>query len=108
MHQRSHGVPLLLVATCTLSACVSVDPSSDYEEVGRYIATVTGHESSYRPGDEELVTARVGSLLSGGLTGPEAVEVALLHNRELQAAFFRIGVARADVVQASSSRRVTG
>ncbi|MFO0752045.1 MAG: TolC family protein [Thermodesulfovibrionales bacterium] len=39
-------------------------------------------------------------LLSDGLTMDNAVKIALLNNRELQAAFEEIGIARADLVQA--------
>jgi len=54
----------------------------------------------YLPDDDAETSARVAGLLEDGLTVDEAVEVALLNNRTLQAAFMDVGIARADVVQA--------
>ena len=86
-----------LVAAC--HGCATVDPRFDYDRAAGYIANATGHETVYRPGDEAAVEKKLDQLFSGGLTANEAVEVCLLNNRRLQAAFFQVGIARADVVQ---------
>jgi len=80
--------------------CVSVDPTMDYERARQNVARATGHESMYLPGQRDAVNDRVESLLSNGLTAEQAVQVALLNNPGLQAAWMNLGMARADFVQA--------
>lgn len=83
-----------------LLGCASVDPTSDYERARQNVARATGHESMYLPGQSDAVSDRVESLLSNGLTAEEGVQVALLNNPDLQAAWMNLGMARADFVQA--------
>lgn len=52
------------------------------------------------PTDRARVAARVRALLSGPLTEEQAVAVALVNDREILAAYARLGIARAEVVQA--------
>ncbi len=111
MPERSRGYGLLPAALLTIVGCRGVDPQPDYERAARYVAEVTGEEHVYLPGgDDEIVTRKVEALLSDGLTVDEAVQVALLNNPRLQAAFLSIGLARADVVQSSllSNPSLTG
>jgi len=89
-----------LLAVLAASACVAVDPTPDYDRAKERVEAATGEEVLYAPGDEEATRSRVQALLLGGLTAQEAVQVALLNNRDLQEALFEIGIARADVVQA--------
>ena len=49
--------------------------------------------------DEKIVLARVGELLKEPLTSDSAVQLALLNNRGLQAAYNELGIAEADLVQ---------
>lgn len=51
--------------------------------------------------DAEHVRDRVNSLLSGTLSVDEAVQIALLNNRALQAAFNELGVSEAQMIEAS-------
>jgi cobalt-zinc-cadmium efflux system outer membrane protein len=80
--------------------CASVNPTPDYDRAGRQVQAAVGQPATYRPDDEQLVADRVAHLLLDGLTANEAVQVALLNNPRVWAAFLRIGMARADVVQA--------
>ena len=93
-----------VVIACSImmlgSGCATVDPKPDYNRAAQRIAASTGQERIYQPGEEELGRQRVEELLLSGLTTDEAVEIALLNNRTLQAAFMDLGMARADVVQA--------
>jgi cobalt-zinc-cadmium efflux system outer membrane protein len=52
----------------------------------------------YTP-EDPAVDNRIDALVADGLTVNEVVTVALLNNRDLQAAFYEIGASRADVVQ---------
>ena len=91
---------LPLSALLSVVGCSGVDPKPDYDRAAKYIAEATGEEYVYRPGNEEIVTRRVKDLLSEGLTADEAVEIALLNNPNLQAAFLSIGLqqrARAEI-----------
>lgn len=93
------AIALGVVAVVAGSGCATVDPTLDYDRARQHITDATGHENIYRPGNDAVVEARLDVLMTDGLTAPEAVEVCLLNNRRLQAAFFEVGMARADVVQ---------
>jgi cobalt-zinc-cadmium efflux system outer membrane protein len=97
-----HPISILcaIAAPVILVGCATVDPRLDYERVGRHVAEATGQEAVYQPGDDELVAERLQELLQDGITTDEAVQIGLLNNATLQAAFLDIGMARADVVQA--------
>lgn len=93
------ALALGVVAAVACCGCAIIDPTLDYDRARRHIADATGNENIYRPGDEAIVEERLEVLMSDGLTADEAAEVCLLNNRRLQAAFFDVGMARADVVQ---------
>jgi len=82
-----------------VSACVTVNPRPDYDRTAQLITQATGQEPVYRPDDDALVKNTVDELLAGGVTAQEAVQLCLLNNLKLQATFFNVGMARADVVQ---------
>lgn len=79
--------------------CATVDPKPDYDRTRALIERSTGVAESYGPKDDRLATEELRAALTDGLTLDEATRVALLNNRKLQAAFFDIGIARADWVQ---------
>jgi len=83
-----------------LSGCATVDPTEDYDWAQREVASATGEDGFYRPGEEELIAERVDELLADGLTAQESVQICLLNNGEIQTLLFEIGVRKADVVQA--------
>lgn len=87
---------LLLV----LCGCATVDPTPDYGRAQDEVKAATGAKALYQPGAEERAREQVAQLLAGGMTSQEAVQVALLNNRDLQELLFEIGVRRADAVQA--------
>jgi len=91
------GIAWALVA---VSGCATVNPKPDFERVGQRLEEATGFPRVYQPGDDEEIDEIVAGLLNDGLTATEAVEIGLLHNPSLQAAFMDVGMARADVVQA--------
>lgn len=90
----------LLSMLLLVSGCATVDPSSDYLRAQEHVAGATGHETLYRPDEAALVKELVEELLTDGLTSAEAVQLALLNNRDLQALLLEIGLGRADAVQA--------
>jgi cobalt-zinc-cadmium efflux system outer membrane protein len=82
-----------------LIGCATVDPTHDYDRAAEHIEQATGAALTYRPDDEAMVDEKVQALLADGLTAEHAAQIALLNNPHLQAAFFNVGMAHADVVQ---------
>lgn len=82
-------------------ACAAVKPSDDFQEARALIRDRTNSADVFDPEAEEMTAQKVQNLLTDGLTIDDAVCVALLNNRGLQALFQEIGVSRADVVQSS-------
>lgn len=81
------------------ASCVAVDPRSDWRRAGDLILERTGAHEVYDPSGDAVSDERIVELLSDGVTREEAVQIALLNNRGLQAAFETIGASRSDVVQ---------
>ncbi len=85
-----------------LAACRSVDPGADYDRATYEIRTVTGAQNVFHPGtDSSEAEERIAELLQDRLGLTEAVELGLLNNPALRAAFHDVGMAHADRVQAS-------
>lgn len=84
-----------------ITGCASVRPSADYDRASDHAAEATAADSGLIgfPAEEPPVQDRIAGRLAGGVSMEEAVEIALLNNRDLQAAFYDIGISRADVVQ---------
>ena len=91
------GAGLLLPLS---AACAAVDPQPDYDEVERLVARAPRAPGIWRPAADDEARERVAALLDDGLGIFEAVELALLNNPELQRSLLRVGIARADRVQA--------
>ena len=94
----SLACPSLAVLVVSVG-CATVNPKPDYDRTRALIERSTGVAESYSPEEDELLADELSAYLSDGLTLDEATRIALLNNRKLQAAFFDIGMARADWVQ---------
>jgi outer membrane protein TolC len=96
---------LIAIFGCALplSACASFAPDGGMG----LVASVAEHElrkdviAIRTPEDATEARGRVGHLIKGTLTAERAVQIALLNNRGLQAAYNALGLAEADMVQAS-------
>lgn len=100
MNRASRMLPVAVLAVSWMgTGCATVNPAPDYERTARHVAQATGVDALYEPGQQDVISAKVETLLTDGLTVDEAVQVALLNNPRLQAAFMDLGMARADVVQ---------
>ncbi|KAA3605555.1 MAG: TolC family protein [Planctomycetota bacterium] len=100
---KSNLVSLIAVVihgAAVLNGCASVDPSPDYDRAVAEIRSATGVDQVYHPDEAESLSKREGELLADGLELREAVELGLLRNPLLQAAFRNVGLAKADRVQA--------
>jgi len=80
--------------------CAHEDLRPDYEGARTLIAATTGAEEVYDPERGPLGSAEIEAVLAGGLSLDEALRLALLNSRRLQAGFMELGIARADYVQA--------
>lgn len=89
----------VISASAFFCGCAVVKPKPDYDRAGKAISDATGSDSFFRPGEEDAGATVVRELLEGGIACDEAVQICLINNPTLQAAFLDIGLARADVVQ---------
>lgn len=90
---------LLVVMTLTLTGCASVNPLPDYERARTIVANATGADNLYIPGQSSTGKESFEGP-TGGMTMSDAVRIALMNNKHLQATMFEIGLSHADVVQA--------
>ncbi|MEW6584149.1 MAG: TolC family protein [Nitrospirota bacterium] len=92
----------LLLACLFLTGCASVTTQKEWEGVKEFAREHTGADIRWEQTkeDEALTAKEINELLADGLKEDEAVRIALLNNRRLQASFEEIGAAKADLVQA--------
>ncbi|MDE1170660.1 MAG: TolC family protein [Verrucomicrobium sp.] len=102
------AMPLLAGAALAflLAGCASVDPAPARRAVEADVSARLDRPIAWEQGgpDDRRADAAFSRLLAGPLTADAAVEVALLHNPGLRAAFEEIGVSQADLVQAGLLR----
>jgi outer membrane protein TolC len=92
----------LATAALSLGGCASFSPDGGFGPVQQAAQQRLGKELVWARSDpaREGLHKRVAELLSKPLSADDAVQVALLNNRGLQAAFFELGISDADRVQA--------
>ena len=103
---RATGAALLIVV---LAGCASLSPDGRFSPVEQTVRERTGADTKWQRSadDANTVRGRVKELLAAPLGPTEAVQIALLNNPGLQAAYSEVGVAEADLVQASRWRGPT-
>ncbi len=100
---------VLILLVFLLGGCASLRPDAGFSDVERAVEQRTGAQTMWvrSGGEPEPLRARVEALLGKPLGPQEAVQVALLNNPGLQAAYADVGIAEADLVQASRWRGPT-
>jgi outer membrane protein, heavy metal efflux system len=96
-----------LAASLLLSSgCASVALNAGFDEVRATVEERSKLKLFWNNGTEldKETAEKIGSLLKGNLTADQAVQIALLNNRDLQALYSELGVAQADLVQAGLLR----
>jgi cobalt-zinc-cadmium efflux system outer membrane protein len=85
-----------------LSGCASAAIEAGFDDVKTTVQERSGVAISWNNGTEldRQAADQLGSLLNRQLTADDAVQIALLNNRDLQATYADLGVAQADLVQA--------
>ncbi|MCL4798884.1 MAG: TolC family protein [Burkholderiales bacterium] len=106
---RRHPAPprrrtalLAVCATLVLAGCATFSEDGGFGEVQGIAQARLGAEARWlrNDADEDAARARVKALLARPLSADDAVQLALLNNRGLQASYAELGVAEADLVQA--------
>jgi outer membrane protein TolC len=92
-----------LSAAAVLGGCATFSPDGGFAAVEATTRQRLGKDVQWArtPADQDRVAQRVAELLARPLTVDDAVQVALLNNRGLQASFQDLGITEAEVVQAS-------
>jgi outer membrane protein TolC len=99
---RGLRVLALVASAVVLGGCASFGADGGFSVVERTTKERIGKDLHWARGDADLdtIAKRVAELLAKPLTVDDAVQVALLNNRGLQADFQELGVTEAEVVQA--------
>lgn len=95
-----------ILAFLALSACASFEDRPGFDDVQSLVGQRLDKRVHWHQGTPEdaAVEQAVRDLLAEGLSPDEAVQVALLNNRRLQANYERLGLAQAALVQAGLLR----
>jgi outer membrane protein TolC len=94
---------VLIAAAASLSACRTFSPDGGMDTVAMVASTGLNKDviQVRSPEDEAAVRTRVTRMLHHPLSADAAVQIALLNNLDLQAAYNRLGIAEALAVKAS-------
>ncbi|MCA1452550.1 TolC family protein [Bradyrhizobium sp. BRP22] len=105
IHVATHvpAAGLLLIVGAVLSACASFSPDSGMTVVAAATEQTIGKDVAFlrSADDAERIRGTVRRLLSRPLTADAAVQVALLSNKGLQAAYNELALAETDLVEQS-------
>jgi outer membrane protein TolC len=94
---------LAIVGTLFLAGCATFNPDGGFDRVDKAVAERGAGQTKWVRSSEDANSAntRVKELLKRPLTAEGAVQIALLNNPGLQARYAELGIAEADLVQAS-------
>ncbi len=103
MVRHHSGMVLLLFG---LTGCASVDLNAGFPAVSAAVEERAGTKIVWNSGTEldQEVEEKLRALRQRKLTADDAVQIAMLNNRDLQAIYTELGVAQADLVQAGLFR----
>ena len=92
-----------IAAAASLTACASITPDAGFNSVQTIAQDRLKKDLQWNRAEaaDETVNQRIVSLLAKPLTADDAVQLALLNNRGLQASFSELAIAQANLVQAS-------
>ena len=99
---RRLALPALLAGAALLGGCASFSADGGFATVEQTAKDRLGKDLRWArtDADQDGIDQRVAELLAKPLTMDDAVQVALLNNRGLQATFQELGITEAEVVQA--------
>ncbi len=101
-HPRRLRLAALLASAAVLGGCASFSPDGGFGPVEQTAKDRLGKDLRWARSEADLdtIAQRVAELLARPLTVDDAVQMALLNNRGLQASFQELGITEAEVVQA--------
>lgn len=93
---------LPVLAVFVLAGCASFSPDGGFASVEQTTQERIGKELKWArtDADRDAIDRRVAELLAKPLSVDDAVQIALLNNQGLQAAFYELGISEADLVRA--------
>lgn len=99
---RPSKLAALISLPLMLGGCASFSTDGGFSTVDQVAKERLGKEVTWQRSDTASDTAaqRVKGLLASPLTVDDAVQIALLNNRGLQASFYELGISESDFVQA--------
>ena len=102
MRTKTPAVTLAVLAAFTLSACASFSPDGGISGVEGAAKDRLGKDLKWAKtdADRDALEKRVTELLAKPLSVDDAVQIALLNNKGLQASFAELGITEAELVQA--------
>ena len=91
-----------VLAALLLAGCASFSPDGGFAAVEQTAKNQLGKDLRWArsEADQDTIDKRVAELLAQPLTVDDAVQLALLNNRGLQASFQELGIGQAELVQA--------
>ena len=97
------------LAVFLMTGCASLSDDARFSPVEQAVKERTGAETKWARSEDDagILRRRVTELLAKPLGPSEAVQIALLNNPGLQASYAEVGIAEADLVQASRWRGPT-
>ena len=97
-----HRLVAMVIAATFFGGCASFSPDGGFAVVQKTARDLLSKDVQWArsDADQDGIDTRVAALLSKPLTVDDAVQVALLNNRGLQASFEDLGITEAEVVQA--------
>lgn len=93
---------LAVLALGSLGGCATFSPDGEFAAIEQTAKQRLGKEVRWDKsgGQRSASDPRITELLARPLSADDAVQIALLNNRGLQASFFELGISEADLVQA--------
>lgn len=98
-----HALPLLMtLAALGVCGCAGFTADGGFDAVAKTTRLRLDQEVKWprTPQEQSKIDSQVAQLLSHPLSAEDAVHIALLNNRTLQASFEELGISEADLVQA--------
>jgi len=101
-HWRTRAKSAIVAAVILLGGCARFSPDGGFSGVESAVMERTGKELRWAKSDDDAgaLAAEVKRLLEQPLGVEQAVQLALLNNRGLQASYAQLGIAESELVQA--------
>jgi len=93
----------VLLSAAGVTGCATVDPGAAFVDISGKVRDRSGEDAQFMrsPGDAQEIERIVRGILKDELTADSAARIALVNNRDVQATLQDLGLAQADLAQAS-------